>query len=65
MKKILAFVKSYVLLFALHFTGSLLFNHLLHENENIGRTLISSLLFVVVYHFISKLSAKAQKGIKR
>ena len=61
MKKYLPFVKSVALTFVLYFAFSLIFNHLLHENESIGRTLFSSLMFAVIYHFLTHLLSKAKK----
>ena len=40
---------SFVVMFVVHFVVSLIFNWIFGESENIGRMLISSLLFVVVY----------------
>jgi len=61
MKKILSFVKSFLLIFVLHFLVSLLFNYLFHDNENIGRTALASLLFAVIYPITMNLFNKAKK----
>jgi len=48
----------YIALFVLHFAFSLLFNLIFGETESIGRTLLSSSLFVLLFfvfeHFILK-----------
>ena len=54
MKKILYFA----LMFMVHFAVSLMFNWIFGESEHIGKMIISSVLFVLIYsallHFISK-----------
>ena len=40
---------SFAVMFVVHFVVSLIFNWIFGESENIGRMLISSLLFAVVY----------------
>ena len=48
----------YAVLFAVHFAVSLLFNWILGESANIIQTLISSVVFILIYpvvlHFLTK-----------
>ena len=48
----------YAVLFAVHFAVSLVFNWILGESANIIQTLISSVVFILIYpvvlHFLTK-----------
>jgi NADH:ubiquinone oxidoreductase subunit 3 (subunit A) len=61
MKKVLKFVVLFILLFVVHLTVSLLFNWAVDKTENIGRTIISSLVFTVIYSILDPFVRKMLK----
>ena len=65
MKKLLKFLRSFILLVVIHFAISLLSNWVFDQNEIIGETIITSLLFATIYvilvHFISKAKKESER----
>ena len=53
---------SFAVMFVVHFVVSLIFNWIFGESENIGRMLISSLLFVVVYSAVLYFVGQKRKN---